>query len=1675
MPIDKLIPQYLNLDDDERLIKNVEMTDAQNIRTSVDSNGQSLILKNAYGNVLRSADDNIVNGSMPAGTNITIGAVASSRLGYLYYFVYNGNANHTILRYDETRKKAYIVYQDNLLQWSSETRVIASVVEATNGDVLLYFTDGNNSPKKINATVAEQSFTGVGGYPATFTTGTVSERLLYVTLCKQPPQTPPVITFENDPSIPRNDLFEKNFQFSYQYIYRDGEESALSPYSQLSVSTSQLKDGFINQGQRNFYNRIRVTVNNNKGDVSKIRVYGRLGNEGAFYLIKEINNNQTGGTSSVTFTNDQSFLPLSTEVQDKVYDNVPQKADSLAIANGRLFLGGYTDGYPNIDTEPSRVLPNYTEKAPVYNVVVSSIEGYPAESGGAPTPASQSSLIQMDFSGLPANITEDSKVFINFAYDFGRIRLKNDLGDNDNYRWMPSTATVNYMKELSGLRFNTGTGFVGIGDSTKGTLNAPPTIFFTKRKDTSDSNVADISLARVRKGIKLITSGVQVRKVIDIPANTSRWAATQIVVNAITGNYPFFARPQDGLAGFSTVTTSGDTWAEEQVAFKGKGFARIKGVDSNQAAVTRTLQVKIEKLTLQVDKMISGTKPCDVISPEADISRFDFIEGVNSKNQDNRIRANAPYDYVSNGRGDMVTITNQGTSRYGKVDRDGVTVTNGSTFLVANTDADGSKCFKSGATHQTGLVYFDDRGRASGVQKLNDVEILHTNDRSTQNNLDGFANLTMRIRHAAPNWAYYYAPVYVGKGSITNKIQYGVSGAFLASNETGLQGGFGANSKIYLSMRGLQGKENSYTEVYGALIDYDFAQGDRLRIVRYGDDEKVTYDFNVVGFETFDNNPETNPLLDRSSEFALNNTTGDFVILEENESATGFTIKDILNNTSNWNDSCIVEIYRENKAFDSDVYYEIGKMLPVDDTVHGTDRVTTTVNVRVTSVINNDIVAYSNQRVYKQDILQISGGPNKMTVGNVMEDDTYAAYPYKFYATVNPGSVFSVADIVMTVTNPDAVMTLNQGDSYYRLRTMFIGASPDNDDIASNAISAFTQNAIVDFVEDTRVSDFFPSAFSSVGRPFIFIPEARTMYRSGSITYSDMFVYDVRRLGLSSFNLSLQNFVDLNYEYGAVKGLVSYDDVMYFFQERRVGYLPVTRNVIEFSDGNNQITATKNVLGPHTYYSGDYGVNNNPESISAWRGTIFFVDAKAGIAFKVSPQAGLTPASEQLVSSFFSENFDYTDPTATNRQIICGVDTDNWEYLVTADAVNTSVITIDDSLTGNEATGAGRIRNGNIVATPVYDNDSTFYWNTEPREYEVCQDEWQDSGKGVLLIDTLTATQSIYLSEDLSPSILPRSASETVATLLLNIPIVLCTTAYNAFSHGTYNQATEEITPVNLGYDSTTTIGAEVETLGDFNIAYDTRKPQWNTKYSYRPERILSMNEVLYTFKEGRIYEHAETDGASNVPRCTFYGVRGDCTLQVVSNVSPSTVKAYESISIEGDSAWTCTLENQTQQSTIASGNFQEKEGFFYAYIHRDSPTIPVGNITSVESTSEIFGLGVADSASGSEITFKNPIDTITFPRGNSASLYKVSGSELVPLSVYPVSIVSQKVLNCNTTVSVSDGDVIVVLGNSAIEGDMIRDYYMKIGLSNSSTDQVQLYAINAYFSRSPLSNDTQS
>ena len=1644
MAIDKVLPRYLNKDDDDRLIKKVEMTDAQNVRVSSDEQGNGLVVKNAYGNEAVTLID-----ALPAGTNEVVGAIADEQAGEIFYFIWNSNNDHSIYRYTTALNTASQVCQDSVLEFSRDVVVQAEIVKNTNDDTLLYFNDGITAPKKINATKAIRN-----QYPAAFTTGTDDERLLFYTVAKQPPLTAPTFTFRRNPNID-TDIRNENFQFAYQYVYDDGEYSALSPYSELSVYPGQLKDGFIPENKRTYLNEIVVSVVPSIADVNQIRVFVRRGNEGTFYEVDTIDNSPTSTAQTVVFNSLKGLVPLGTLTTDKLYDNVPQIADSQTVAGNRLFYGGYTEGYDSIATSVE-TYQNLSDDPDQYSISVVVPDAYEKQ-------------FTVNYANLPNSFINDSMVFLNFFIDTGKIRIATfDTGTTSklfsSYR-VPAidsiytgSAVVPSVTKTQYVYYNaTGVYLYTKGNSVDDDIAYTPAVVYNDLTNDTDKTTEQKPITTIGPdGINVLSSGLQVRIAKEIPAGTTKAQAISIIENEIIKDYPILIRPQFGDEGIGATSAGGFTpFTAESVSFQGKGSVVIDKI-GYVSGDTYKYEVFFDNVTLEVAEFYNGSGNKVEVIETINPIKLKELSGIPTQYQ---------YVYVS-----------------------GFSISNAGSF--ASESINGYSSFKSGATHQLGIVYFDDRGRTSTVQKVPSLTVNHLSDRTGVNALDGHASAILRINHQPPSWANSWAPVYVGSGSINAKLQYTTSDAFASKNKETTEGNASGNRNIYVSFRGLSGKKNSYVESYNPVVDYDFSEGDKLRICYTDKAGDVSdYIFNIKGYTFFDSNEKNNPILNPKNEGTIFSTTGKFLILEDNPSASGFSYSDVAFGEHYWSANTVIEIYKESDADKSEIYYEMGTAYPIDNSAtnkHGSQRPVgdlTNIDLNILSLVTlsgfGTVVPFAtDKRVYSGDYVVETSNPNNvLRVVHSYSKPDGSSRPWRGMALLYGGS-WSPGLHTTNVTNGDAaILELTQGDVYFRLR-LLLGTTSGYTDFIGNPIftlsAANNSNGIVRYIEDSNVSDFYKSINTSKGRPHLYMPNAARIKRSSSVTYSDPFSGSNNILGLSSFNLSLSNYYDFNKEHGSIKYLYGNDDIMYIIQERKVGQVAVSKNIIEFSDGTANITATRNVLSPINYYQGDYGVNGNPESVAAKNGSIFFCDVKSGKVIRLS-RDGITPISEQLVDSYFKERFKTIIDNGGFKSIIGGIDVENKEYIVSTDAIYTSGVTITDGASEYVYEAQTDSSNTKVICPYVIDNAPIFKFGSDPRNFEDACDEWENSLDSIVFLDKLIDGDPVYVASSLAVGPTPISS---------NLYGVATNSNYDFFATITYDMVDGSFV-FNNAYctaDASGSIGTAAIKLEAFTIAYNIDDKVWNTRYSYIPERIVSMNDTLFTFKSGRIYKHSD---AAN--RNTYYGAGSpdNSIVEVVFNQNPSQVKFYKSLSLEGTNAWDAVISNSDQSTSISKasvtaggvtypyGDYEKLERGYFAEIPRDSSANSTsgGAITNLSGTSEVFGLGAVDSISGYNIVFTSDISYIPFPIG--AALYKVSGSTLVSISNDVDSIVNNNTIACSNVVGgVSIGDEILVIANGAVEGDFIRDYYAKATLTNASATETELYAINAVYSESKLHNE---
>ena len=266
---------------------------------------------------------------------------------------------------------------------------------------------------------------------------------------------------------------------------------------------------------------------------------------------------------------------------------------------------------------------------------------------------------------------------------------------------------------------------------------------------------------------------------------------------------------------------------------------------------------------------------------------------------------------------------------------------------------------------------------------------------------------------------------------------------------------------------------------------------------------------------------------------------------------------------------------------------------------------------------------------------------------------------------------------------------------------------------------------------------------------------------------------------------------------------------------------------------------------------------------------------------------------------------------------------------------------------------------------------------------------------------------------------------------------------------------------------ATSTVTATSEVLTGFNIAFDTQGQKWVTRYSYIPEGMERLKNRFFSFKDGSIYVHDK--GTNN----TFYGSASPSLIKIISNFNPSLVKTFDAISIEGNDTWSATFSNTDQNSSLATGDYAEKERSYYADIPRDTATSITANTTNITA------LGTNATGSTNTITFPNRINRQPVPLGTSARVYKVdsggNASDAASAAAYASSVTSTTLTLQDATggainADIASGDTIIIQTTPKFDGDQLRDHYLVVEMQNDNySEDVELYAVNLKYKGSKL------
>tara|TARA_S200002703_G_scaffold26382_2_gene22646 strand:- start:2772 stop:8345 length:5574 start_codon:yes stop_codon:yes gene_type:complete len=1288
--IDKIIPKRLNYDGDERTVSNGDMVDAQNITLSIDGDGSFGVMKNIKGTIPgtpATPEDAVVNAEL----NVAVGQVSDDQRGFIYYAVYSNEGNHTIYQYNTSNDTYRIVYRNAALSFDEDCFVKMDVVNGEfqqDGELqtILYFTDNVNPPRKINVDRALAS-----QYDAYF-----GDRLEYaINTIKAAPVYPPTASFADDIDIELNNIRGATLQFATQIIYKDGEESAISPYSKLAVANSSVFLGLEEYGYGFSPNTknvclVKLNIINDIASPSfqeaeAVRLLARTSNTGNFFVVDEFSLNEdlvrnvfgvdktiyATGSQEYRFYNDVLGRIVPTTTVDKMYDSVPHKAEGQTVSGNRLMFSNYEEGYPNVN-----VSGNMTVK---YG---GSIDGY-------------TSLILNE--NIEDAITENHSAF-NFAIDVPALF---GLNIDDT---IPAQTTVTLSMEFSPTASSISTvigNLFRINDvRIKGELGP----FFgpgnTFSVDTEGFIIGN-SLPMDEPAYPFDNASAQNLSITFVTdEETSISEITQLISNNILNTVvPVEYMVSNYSSGVALGQNSGTLSVPSAGLFMGSSEDSatdvVLGFNSGSAGSGPTSY----KINYKFNTFVNPLGQIFVF-PEVDSLNLDNLIGSSSSfsNRTVEVIPTLTFElFAYSDSGSFVEEDNSSDQEVTSLINTNIT----STPLVWNPAADATRAFldfgfKSGAIHKLGVVYYDKFNRSGFVNELGTVYAGWYNDPDRIND-DGevFAGppaIEVEITSDPPEWADSYQIVYPGNGSVSDFVQYNVGSAYPArvgdlDFDTPATRNVDINSRrLYVSLETLQ----QYKADKSTARDYSFTKGDKLRVVSLrGPDENFTIDpsllgelyadatdetiieFEVVGVEVLAAN-EQNPIAFKKNATGDAETTigtandiqdehiGTFLVLENSAISSGALGLDgnaLKYRGFDWNSVVRAINTTESNIIDPDTNLEAYRY--VDE--------------------SSPTASVNNWR--KQVVVEIYSP--KLSTGNEV---FYEIGESRRIGRYGPGE---------NLHGPAFLVT--SGDVNYRpvpCKGMWYG---DHDD--DGAPYTFnhdepdewryeTKNLENNFVIETNDDKSW-----SRGRPHVKLESAATIRRFNGITYSDAYNEDVAILTLSSFNASLVNYYSLSSKYGAARYISDYGDIgsLIAVQENKFSQTSVDKSLITDAAGQSNVALSTNVLGTTKYYNGDYGCANHPESVLVQDNDVYFFDRSRQ---KVLRFAGgqLFPISDKGAASLFEKETDKFNRSFSMDQgkIVSGYDPNDDQYFITFRPTSLALnYTLDESETELEDVSEG--------------------------------------------------------------------------------------------------------------------------------------------------------------------------------------------------------------------------------------------------------------------------------------------------------------------------------------------------------------------------------------------------
>ncbi len=373
----------MNKDLDERIIPKGQYREAMNIQISTSEGSDVGSVQNIRGTKALSSI-----GAYDS-TAVCVGSIEDTLTDHIYYFVMCSDRDFIVKYNASNDKSSFLVvdlgkavgYAERFLKFSGKQITAINII-----DNFLFFTDGENEPKKIDLSKNYEYSPGSIDHSRLFVDGVDLGYLKeeHITVIKKKPLRAPQIKINSSKSDTKKTIFERQIpRFCVRYRYDDNQVSAFSPFTQ-PVFNAEYIEGY---NQNNFYDKAEAYNTAMLNYIKSIEVYGfvdsstpkdvveieilyKTEDSNVVYSagkVKNIDNNWSAVGSYLQdndlnipdnylnirgyylIDSENIYAAIAEEQLLRPYDNVPKTANAQEITGNRIVYGNYTQNY-DVDT-----------------------------------------------------------------------------------------------------------------------------------------------------------------------------------------------------------------------------------------------------------------------------------------------------------------------------------------------------------------------------------------------------------------------------------------------------------------------------------------------------------------------------------------------------------------------------------------------------------------------------------------------------------------------------------------------------------------------------------------------------------------------------------------------------------------------------------------------------------------------------------------------------------------------------------------------------------------------------------------------------------------------------------------------------------------------------------------------------------------------------------------------------------------------------------------------------------------------------------------------------------------------------------------------------------------------------------------------------------------------------